>query len=94
MLDSYLFGGTRITNLQMKAKNATGVKGVSLTPNGRYRAVIWFQNKSIYLGTFHTLEEAAQAREEAEDKYFKPIIEEFNKQATYKVEIKDDDKDE
>lgn len=93
MLDSYLFGGTRVTNLQRKAMNATGVKGVSIRPNGRYRADIWFQGKGIYLGTFDTLEEAAQARKEAEDKYFKPVIEAFNEQAMYKVEIKDDDKD-
>lgn len=93
MLDSYLFGGTRVTNLQMKAKNATGVKGVSLRPNGRYRADIWFQGKGIYLGTFDTLEEAAQARKKAEEKYFKPVIEAFNEQAMYKVEIKDGEDD-
>lgn len=92
MLDSYLFGGTRVTNLQRKAMNATGVKGVSVRPNGRYTAKIWFQRKEIHLGTFDTLEEAAQARKEAEDKYFKPVIEAFNQQAMYKVEIKDDDK--
>lgn len=94
MLDSYLFGGTRVTNLQMKTKNSTGVKGVYLRPNNKYSAIIWFQGKKIHLGTFDKLEDAAQARKEAEDKYFKPVIEEFNKQATYKVEIKDDDKDE
>lgn len=90
MLDSYLFGGTRVTNLQMKTKNATGVKGVSIKPNGRYVATIWFKGKGIHLGTFDTLEEAAQARKEAEDKYFKPVIEAFNEQAIYKVEIKGD----
>lgn len=92
MLDSYLFGGTRVTNLQRKAMNATGVKGVSVRPNGRYTAKIWFQRKEIHLGTFDTLEDAAQARKEAEEKYFKPVIEAFNEQAMYKVEIKDDDK--
>ena len=93
MMDSYLFNKTRVTNLQMKTKNATGVKGVSIRPNGRYVAKIWFQGKGIHLGTFDTLEEAAQARKEAEDKYFKPVIEAFNEQATYKVEIKGDEDD-
>lgn len=91
MLESYLFKGTRVTNLQMKTNNKSGVKGVQKRPSGRYRADIWFQNKSIYLGTFDTLEEAAAARKAAEEKYFKPIIEEFNKQAKYKVEIKEDE---
>lgn len=93
MLDSYLFNKTRVTNLQRKPMNATGVKGVSVRPNGRYTAKIWFQRKEIHLGTFDTLEEAAQARKEAEDKYFKPVIEAFNEQAMYKVEIKEDKDD-
>lgn len=93
MLDSYLFNKTRVTNLQRKPMNATGVKGVSVRPNGRYTAKIWFQRKEIHLGTFDTLEEAAQARKEAENKYFKPVIEAFNEQAMYKVEIKEDKDD-
>lgn len=91
MLESYLFKGTRVTNLQMKTKSKSGVKGVRKVPSGRYTAHIWFQSKSIYLGTFDTIEEAAAARKAAEEKYFKPILEEFNKQAKYKVEIKEDE---
>lgn len=90
MLDSYLFKGTRVTNLQMKTKSESGIKGVRKVPSGRYTATIWFQNKKIHLGTFDTLEQAAAARRAAEEKYFKPIIEEFNKQAKYKVVIKKD----
>lgn len=93
MLDSYLFKGTRVTNLQMKTKNTSGVKGVRKVPSGRYTATIWLQNKKKHLGTFDTIEEAEAARKAAEEKYFKPIIEEFNKQAKYKVEIKEDEKE-
>lgn len=93
MLDSYLFKGTRVTNLQMKTKSKSGVKGVQKRPSGRYVANIWFKNKTYYLGTFDTLEEAAAARKAAEEKYFKPILKEFNKLAKYKVDIKEDDKE-
>lgn len=43
-------------------KNAFGVKGVFLTKNDRYRAVIRVNKKQIYLGQFKTLEEATAAR--------------------------------
>ena len=91
MLDSYLFKGTRVTNLQMKTKSKSGVKGVRKVPSGRYTAHIWFKNKTYYLGTFDTIEEARAARKAAEEKYFKPILEEFNKIAKYKVDIKEDE---
>lgn len=91
MLDSYLFKGTRVTNLQMKTNSESGIKGVRKVPSGRYTATIWFQNKKIHLGTFDTLEQAAAARRAAEEKYFKPILKEYNKQAKYKIEIKEED---
>lgn len=91
-MNSYLFDGTRVTGLQKKSWGKTGVKGVYFF-RGKYRAEICLRKKRKYLGVFDTLEEAAQARKEAEKKYFDPVIEEFNKQAIHKVEIKDDDKD-
>lgn len=90
-VNSYLFDGTRVTGLQKKSWGKTGVKGVYFHRN-KYTAEISLRKKRKYLGVFDTLEEAAQARKEAEEKYFKPVIEEFNKQAIHKVEIKDDDK--
>lgn len=91
VLDSYLYNGTRVTNLKAKARNKLGVKGVRLTKSGTYEASIYFKGKSKYLGTYKTLDEAAAARKEAEKELFDPIIEEFNKQAKYKVE-KDGDR--
>lgn len=93
MLESYLFKGTRVTNLQIKATNESGIKGVRKVPSGRYTATIWFQKRKIHLGTFDTIEEAAAARKEAEEKYFKPVLEEYNKQAKYKIKIKNDEED-
>lgn len=92
-MNSYLFDGTRVTSLQKKPWGKTGVKGVYFSRN-KYIAEISIRKERKYLGSFDTLEEAAQARKEAEKKYFDPVIEEFNKQAIHKVEIKDDDKDE
>lgn len=58
--------------------NTTGVKGVSVTRsrNGaiKYRASITVKRKKISLGTYDTLEEAAQARKKGEMKYHLPYI--------------------
>lgn len=79
VLDKYVNDGTRVTNYKYKARNDTGVKGVEKTPANRYRARIWYKGKAISLGTYDTLEEAKNARLTAEEKYFKPEIEKFNK---------------
>lgn len=93
LLDSYLYEGTRVTNFKFKPRSKTGVKGVRQTKYGKYKATLYFKSKAIYLGTFPTLEEAKKAREAAEEKYFKPVIEEFNKQAPHKVSLDDDNVD-
>lgn len=85
VLDSYLYDGTRVTNLKAKARNKLGVKGVRLTKSGTYEAAISFKGERRYLGTYKTLEEAASARKEAEKELFDPVINDFNKTAKYKV---------
>lgn len=62
-----------------KSNKTTGIKGVFRNKKGKYVASIGFQHKKIYLGTYSTLIEAKKAREEAEEKYFKPILEKYNK---------------
>lgn len=71
--------GTMLLSLVRKVgrNNTTGVKGVCATKNGKYRAYITLKRKSIHLGVFPTLEEAKKAREEAEKKYFLPILEKY-----------------
>lgn len=54
--------------------SVTGVKGVYKEGN-KYRAEITVKKKTKYLGAYYTLEEAKKVREEAEKKYYEPIIE-------------------
>lgn len=70
------------TNAVIKAtsvNNGSGVRGVFLTknPNLRYEAYLAFKGKVVLRKCFATLEEAALARKEAEEKYFKPLIEQW-----------------
>lgn len=53
--------------------NTTGVTGVR-KKGKRYQARITVRGQEIYLGSFRTVEEASIAREEAEKKYFQPLI--------------------
>lgn len=72
--NTYLLALTR-----RKAKNNTsGFKGVSFRKDmNKWQAKITFKGVIYSLGCFHTLEEAAQARKEAEEKYFQPILEKY-----------------
>ncbi|MCL2285760.1 MAG: hypothetical protein FWC32_05275 [Firmicutes bacterium] len=54
-------------NPNRKVHSNTGVLGVTFT-QGKYNARISFQKKAYHLGSFNTLEEAAKARKEAEQK--------------------------
>lgn len=58
--------------------NKTGYTGISYI-NGKYRVRIQINHKSKHIGYFNTLEDAVIARKNAEDKYFKPILEKYNK---------------
>lgn len=51
---------------------STGVLGVSKTKSG-FRARLMLEGKHIYLGTYKTLDEAAQARSDGERMYFGKI---------------------
>lgn len=48
----------------------TGITGVSLMRNGKYRAYIYLGKKQICLGVFRNIDDAANSRREAEKKYF------------------------
>lgn len=69
-------GNLRICTAQQNSKNQ-GAKnknnlpvGIRITKHGKYNARIFFNGKGIHIGNFSTLEEAVNARNNAEDKYF------------------------
>lgn len=64
--------GTSVDMLKSKKvpkDNTTGCRGVYLI-RGKYTAKIVFQKKPYYLGTYDSIEDAAQARREAEEQLF------------------------
>ncbi|HHX62134.1 MAG TPA: AP2 domain-containing protein [Epulopiscium sp.] len=65
---------------KMMSNNTTGVNGVSWCNTYRkYVANIRFQKKLIFLGRYNRLEDATEARKEAEEKYFHPILEKYGR---------------
>ena len=83
-LDAKRIDGTSILRIQRNGKanrnSKSGVLGVSqIQKSGRWRAVINLRGRHIAVGTYKTMEEAAKARKEAEEKYYKPIIEEWER---------------
>ena len=72
------------TNLSLISKgkanenSKTGVLGVSPdSRTGKYVAQIRFRSKTYYLGSFKTIEQAAAARKEAEERIFRPFLEHY-----------------
>lgn len=60
-----------------RADNKTGCKGVFKKKNGKYAASIGFKKKVFYIGTYETLNQAMEARKEAEDKIFGCFLESY-----------------
>lgn len=50
--------------------SGTGITGVALTKNGKYRAYISIGKRQIHLGSFDTIDDAKDARKAAEQRYF------------------------
>lgn len=75
------------TNLQilrydkLKSNNTSGYKGVCWDKERKkWLAQIRLRGKHIYLGRYKNIEDAIKARKEAEEKYFKPILEKYKKE--------------
>ncbi len=76
-----LYKGTdinKISTATATSRSSTGIRGVSYsTRRGKYRANIGFRGQKFELGYFDTIEEATKARKAAEEKLYKPLIEEW-----------------
>ena len=55
---------------RLRTNNTSGVKGVYRTSRGKWQAAIHIDSKRKHLGTFDTIDEAADARKEAEKEYW------------------------
>lgn len=76
--DKLVNGSSYYRIFEGKSKNnKSGVKGIQKTENGKYTAFIAIKSEMKYLGTFDTLEEAEDARKAAEEKYYKPILKDY-----------------
>ena len=76
--DKLVDGSSYFRIIEDKPKNnSSGIKGVQLTENGKYTAFIVVKREHKHLGTFDTIEEAEAARKAAEEKYYKPILKDY-----------------
>ncbi|WP_088816356.1 MULTISPECIES: AP2 domain-containing protein [Listeria] len=79
-----LIEGTRIVNInkpqQLLKNNKSGRKGVTFDKERKkWMAQIWFQGKKHFLGRYTNFEDAVKAREKAEEEYFQPILDKYDK---------------
>lgn len=73
---------TRLSTLNTKlsSANTSGVKGVSWDKAKKmWRAQLKFQGIIVLSSRFAKKEDAIKARREAEEKYFKPILEKYHR---------------
>lgn len=83
--ENFLKNGTNLALIKntdkIRKNNTSGYTGVTYNnKNKTWRANIFFKGKKINLGSFKNIEDAIKARKEAEEKYFKPILERYNKE--------------
>lgn len=76
--------GTRLSTLTQKknSKNTSGFKGVYWHKRlKKWQGRIQFKGESIHLGYFDNKQDAINARKEAEEKYFQPILDKYGKES-------------
>lgn len=91
--ENILKENTRLDNLSGKLSkaNTSGVRGVSFKKDkNKYKATIGFKKKTYFLGYFDNIEDAKKAREKAEEKYYKPILEKYGYKSRNNKEIEEE----
>ena len=72
-------GGTQVTKIREMtptAANTSGVRGVSLNKRtGKWRARLKFKGKTMNFGSYHSFEDAVNARRKAEAEYYGEFLE-------------------
>ena len=59
--------------------NTSGIKGVTWDKRKKkWKAQICLKRTQYNLGTYDNIEDAAKARKDAEEKFFKPVLEKYN----------------
>ncbi len=67
-----------ISKRKSNSNSKTGVRGVCyITARKKYKAFLYLNKHYHVLGYFNNLDDAIKARKEAEEKYFKPILDKY-----------------
>jgi hypothetical protein len=67
-------------NNGLQKNNTSGIRGVSYDQGKqKWIVTIGFQKRNMKMGQFNNIEEAIKARKLAEEKYFQPILEKYNR---------------
>ena len=85
LVEKNVFEGTHLILLSRKhsSNNSSGIKGVYFRKDRqKWYAKIEFKRKQYNLGTYESLEEAAEARRNAEKELFDPILKKYNREVT------------
>lgn len=70
----------KIASNKPQRNSNTGVRGVTRLPDGRFEAYINLRGKRIRIGRYYTLQEARTEREKAVERYYGPLLEEWQRQ--------------
>ena len=80
--EKYHVEGTDLSLITSKIikSNKSGITGVHwYNSRQKWRATLQIRGNQIFIGYFDKLEDAKKARKEAEEKYFIPILEKYNR---------------
>lgn len=76
--------GTMLEAISEKKKinsnNKSGTTGVYVNSKGKWEACLFLQGEVKFKQSFSSKQDAINARKEAEEKYFKPILEKYGKE--------------